>query len=681
MQGSLHKRLWQTGLMLTLLLSVSALIYSQRLNVVAWSGKLDKAQVKPGEKAKLVLTAKIDPGWHLYSLTQPPPPRATKIALADGAPFVMDGKAQQSKPVKAYDPNFQIETETFENTATFTVPVKAAADLVPGPQKLIAKVTFQACDEHQCLPPRTREVETEVMIVAANAAVAPSPKTTPSPKAVASVSPTVTPSPVSSPSPSASATPEASPAVITALPTTPVPPAPGDNIRARGLSGYLWGAFIAGLLSLLTPCVFPMIPITVSFFTKKENQSRGHSIVQALVYCFGIIFTFTGLGILMTAVAGPTGINRLAASAWMNIFLTTLFVVFALNLFGLFEIRIPSSVLSKLDAQSGTGSMMGTLLMGLTFTLTSFTCTAAFVGTVLVAATQGEWTWATLGMLAFSTAFALPFFLLALFPGMLKSLPRAGGWLNSVKVVMGFLELAAAFKFLSNVDLVWGWNTVSRSVVLAAWIAIAIVTAIYLLGKFQLPYDTPVERLGVLRMLAGVLFLGVAFYLLTGLFGARLGDLDSFLPPARPGEIAGFGSGANAQAASLKWIESYDEALAQAKAQNRPAFLNFTGVTCTNCRWMESNMFPQPEVRKELDRFILAELYTDRDTAEHAAGDQRHQEIQEKQFGTVALPLYVIVGPDGRELSKFPGLTRDKAEFIRFLQAGAGQFGQVAQKQ
>ena len=668
MQGSLHKRLWQAGLILTLLLSVSALSYAQRLNPVTWSGKLDRAQVKPGEKAKLVLTAKIDPGWHLYSLTQPPPPRATKIALADGAPFTMEGSPQQSKPVTAYDPNFQIDTETFVNSATFTVPVKAAADVAPGPQKLIAKVTFQACDEHQCLPPRTKEVEAEVMIVAANAAVAPSPKNTPSP----ADSP--------SPSPSATATPEASPATITALPTTPAPPASNTNIRARGLSGYLWGAFIAGLLSLLTPCVFPMIPITVSFFTKKENQSRGHSIMQALVYCFGIIFTFTGLGILMTAVAGPAGINRLAASAWMNIFLTTLFVAFALNLFGLFEIRIPSSVLSKLDAQSGTGSMMSTLLMGLTFTLTSFTCTAAFVGTVLVAATQGEWTWATLGMLAFATAFALPFFLLALFPGLLKSLPRSGGWLNSVKVVMGFLELAAAFKFLSNVDLVWGWNTVSRSVVLAAWIAIAIVTAIYLLGKFQLPYDTPVERLGVMRMLASVLFLGLAFYLLTGLFGARLGDLDSFLPPARASEIAGLGGGANAQAAQLKWLEDYDEALAQAKAQHKPAFLNFTGVTCTNCRWMESNMFPQPEVRKELDRFILAELYTDRDTAEHATDDQRHQEIQEKQFGTVALPLYVIVGPDGRELARFPGLTRDKAEFIRFLQS-AGPFGQVAQKQ
>ncbi|HWQ31515.1 MAG TPA: cytochrome c biogenesis protein CcdA [Blastocatellia bacterium] len=693
MQGSLHNRLWQTGLMLTLLLSVSALIYSQRLNVVAWSGKLDKAQVRPGEKAKLVLTAKIDPGWHLYSLTQPPPPRATKIALADGAPFVMDGNAQQSKPVKAYDPNFQIETETFENTATFTVPVKAAADVTPGPQKLIAKVTFQACDEHQCLPPRTREVETEVMIVAAGAAVAPAQTATPKAAASVSVSPAATAAPSVSPSVTPTATPASSSSVSSTDSSGAAPTLPGsdtlsaanasaERLKQKGLLGYLWFALGFGFLALLTPCVFPMIPITVSFFTKKENQTRGQAVGQALIYCFGIIFTFTGLGILLTLVAGPTAINRLAANAWMNIFLTLLFVIFALNLFGMFEIRVPSGLLSKLDSsvQGGSG-VAATLLMGLTFTLTSFTCTAAFVGTVLVAATQGERTWAALGMLAFSTAFALPFFLLALFPSWLKSLPKSGGWLNSVKVVMGFLELAAAFKFISNVDLVWGWNTVSRSLVLAAWIAIAIVTAIYLLGKFQLPYDSPVERLGVMRMLVSVLFLGVAFYLLTGLLGARLGELDSFLPPARPGELAGLGGGTVAQSGGLKWTESYDEALAQAKAQNKPAFLNFTGVTCTNCRWMETNMFPQPEVRKELERFVLAELFTDRDTPEHAAGDERNQQLQEKQFGTVALPLYVIVGPDGREITKFPGLTRDPKEFIRFLQAGAGQFAQVAQKQ
>jgi thiol:disulfide interchange protein DsbD len=366
----------------------------------------------------------------------------------------------------------------------------------------------------------------------------------------------------------------------------------------------------------------------------------------------------------------------------MNLFLTTLFVVFALNLFGAFEIVLPTSLLSRLDAQSRRGAgFIPTLLMGLTFTLTSFTCTAAFVGTVLVAATQGEWTWAAIGMFAFSTAFAAPFFLLALFPSWLKSLPKSGGWMNSVKVVMGFLEIAAAFKFLSNVDLVLGWNTVSRSLVLAAWVGIAAVTALYLLGVFRLPNDSKVEHVGVARMLSAVLFASLGFYLLTGLFGARMGELDPFLPPARPGELAfamgNAGSGVSdsrvgSQASHGQWLESYEQAVAQARAERRPVFLNFTGVTCTNCRWMESNMFPDPDVQQELKRFVLAELFTDRQTPE----DDRNGELQQKQFGTVALPLYVIVTPDGRELAKFPGLTRDKAEFIRFLRAGTAKFDQ-----
>jgi thiol:disulfide interchange protein DsbD len=444
-----------------------------------------------------------------------------------------------------------------------------------------------------------------------------------------------------------------------------------SELRSRGLLNYIWFAMGFGLIALLTPCVFPMVPITVSFFTKRENQTPGAAVKQALVYCFGIIFTFTGLGLLLTLVMGPAGINRLAASPWMNLFLTTLFVVFALNLFGMFEIRLPSSWLSKIDSRSsGSTSLTATLLMGLTFTLTSFTCTAAFVGTVLVAATQGEWFWAAIGMFAFATAFALPFFLLALFPSWLHSLPKSGGWLNSVKVVMGFLELAAAFKFLSNVDLVWGWQTVSRDLVLAAWIAIAVVTAIYLLGKFQLTYDTPVERLGVVRMLCATLFLGMAFYLLTGLFGGKLGELDAFLPPAQ----ASTGLSSNGSSRQAKWVESYDAALEQARASSRPIFLNFTGVTCTNCRWMESNMFTDELIRKELDRFVLAELYTDRETPE----DARNGEMQETRFKTVALPLYVILDPQGNEVAQFPGLTRNKQEFLNFLQTGTSRTSQVA---
>jgi thiol:disulfide interchange protein DsbD len=317
--------------------------------------------------------------------------------------------------------------------------------------------------------------------------------------------------------------------------------------------------------------------------------------------------------------------------------------------------------------------------MGVTFTLTSFTCTTAFVGTVLIYATQGEWFWAVLGMLAFATAFALPFFLFALFPRWLSSLPKSGGWLNSVKVVMGFLEIAAAFKFLSNVDLVWGWDTVSRNLVLAAWIAIALVTAIYLLGKIQLPHDSPIERLGVPRMLFATSFFGVAFYLLTGLFGAPLGELDAWLPPKETnGRIAILwlpgGADKNAENA---WIESYETALQKARAENKAIFIDFTGVTCTNCRWMEENMFPKPEVKKELGRFVLAKLFTDREKPDEVrTADEKNAERQVSQFGSAALPLYAIISPDEKTLATFPSLTRDKQEFIGFLQRGASRFEQ-----
>jgi thiol:disulfide interchange protein len=240
---------------------------------------------------------------------------------------------------------------------------------------------------------------------------------------------------------------------------------------------------------------------------------------------------------------------------------------------------------------------------------------------------------------------------------------------------MGFLELGAAFKFLSNVDLVWGWETVSRDLVLAGWIAIAIVTSVYLLGKFQLPHDTPVQNIGVMRMLTATSFLGLAFYFLTGLFGGNLGEWEAMLPP--PAKTDGLASAGNSPGNSHgAWLASYDDALKKARLENKPVFLNFTGVTCTNCRWMESNMFTEPEVKRGLEQFVLAELYTDRETAE----DEKNGQLQAEKFGTVALPLYVIVDPNGNPLAKFPGLTRDRQEFIGFLQRGANKFQQIAAK-
>lgn len=671
------------ALAIGLLLLFSSAALAQTPNPVSLSARMEPAQVKRGQSAKVLITARIDPGWHLYSLTQPSGgPNATKITIDEGGPLVLDGKPQQPKPREAVDPVFtppggpDFIVQTFEKEVTFTVPVKAAPDAGTGALKATVKIRYQVCDAHQCLPPKTRPLEVEATILAASAGPAPDQAkiaaTKPTPVPATSVIPSVTPA--ATPSVTPSATPEnVSGTAVSSGTSGPDEEDVAKNPRNRGLFGYIFFALGVGLLSLLTPCVFPMIPITVSFFTKREQRTTGEAVKQALIYCFGIIFTFTVLGLALTLIAGPSGINKLAANPWMNLFLTTLFVVFALNLFGMFEIRLPSGLLSKLDAKSQSGTIAATLLMGLTFTLTSFTCTAAFVGTVLVAVTQGEWFWPAIGMLAFSTAFAFPFFLLALFPKWMQSLPKSGGWLNSVKVVMGFLELGAAFKFLSNVDLVLGWETVTRNLVLASWIAIAIVTSIYLLGKFQLPLDTPAPKIGVFRMLAATSFLGLAFYFITGLLGGNLGEWEAMLPPARANAGVTF---SKSTPAAVAWLDSYDEALKNARAENKPVFLNFTGVTCTNCRWMESNMFTEPAVKKEFERFVMAELYTDRETSE----DEKNGQLQAEKFQTVALPLYAIVDPNGNTLATFPGLTRDRQEFVGFLQRGANRFQQIAAK-
>jgi thiol:disulfide interchange protein len=698
-------------------------------NPISVSAKIDQSQLKPGQTAKLLITAKLEPGWHLYALTQPAPPRKAKVTIDESGVFKLNGAVQQPNPKIYKDPNFSepgkppFMSQAFENEVTFTAPIKVASDAQSGAQKLIAKFSYQVCNDQTCLRPTTKTFEIETMIAAASAKATSTPTPTPIPAPEERARPEtsalpkqapgmpaqagiVTPK-TSGPTPATTLDPSGPTPTATLVPSSPTPTATQEavstmgvgavnsapppaggvsdedlarDLKSRGLFGFVWFAIIQGLLALLTPCVFPMIPITVSFFTKRDQNSGGAAVGQAGFFSLGIIFTYTALGLALAVIAGPTGLTQLASSPWMNLFLTALFVFFALNLFGMFEIKLPTGLISKLDAKAQTGqggATFATTLMGIAFTLTSFTCTTAFVGTVLIYATRGEWFWAIIGMVAFATAFAIPFFLFALFPRWLSSLPKSGGWLNSVKVVMGFLEIAAAFKFLSNVDLVWGWDTVSRNLVLAAWIAIALVTAIYLLGKIQLPHDSVVERLGVMRMLFATSFFGVAFYLMTGLFGAPLGELDAWLPPEETnGRAALFRSAGADKGGEIVWIENYESALQKARAENKPVFLNFTGVTCTNCRWMEKNMFPDPQVKKELDRFVLAELFTDRETSEHRTADEKNAERQTTQFGSAALPLYAIITPDEKTLAVFPSLTRDKQEFIGFLQSGASRFEQ-----
>ncbi len=609
---------------------------------VSWSlesvakGKTLKAE----EKIKAKLKANIEGNWHLYAVEQPEGgPFPTKITIPEILPFKIDGKIESSEPITKFDPNFQIETKFFADKAEFDLPIKATGEAEAN--DLAVDVKFQVCNDTVCLPPKTVKVtfagfEDVKKVVGSQSSVVSSKE-------------------------SANTDSISNKIDNNRQPTT-------DNRQLpTNLWSFIWLAITLGALSLLTPCVFPMIPITVSYFTNHSSGNRAKAVKLATVYSVGIIATFTILGMLLAIFVGAAGINLFAANPWVNLLITGIFLFFAFNLFGAYEITIPTGVLTKLDnltrSREGEGSgIIGALLMGLTFTLTSFTCTSPFVGTILVSASQGAWQMPLVGMLAFSSVFALPFFVLALVPQWASSLPRAGGWMNSIKVAMGFLEIAAAMKFISNVDLIWNWGIFTRPFVLAIWIAIGVILAIYLLGKFQLPHDSKPERIGAVRVMSAILSLAISFYLITGLFGAKLGELESFLPPEIETSRNFFNK---SDAEKLKWIENdYEGALATAKAENKLVFVDFTGYTCTNCRWMEANVFPKKEVESELAKFVLARLYTDGD------GDvyQKQQQLEQDMFGTVALPFYAIIDGDGKVVATFPGLTRNVGDFVDFLQ-------------
>lgn len=636
--------------------------FAQIENPVAWSLGGVAASVRPGAEFDLTLTATIDEGWHLYSVSQPPGgPTRTRITVPDGQRVRLRAAPMGPPPKREFDPNFSMETEFYDDEAVFALPLVAAADASAGEAPVEVHVRFQVCDDRLCLPPKTVKLSTGLTIAGPPVDGAASTSDAASQPAGGTAVDRSAPGPGAAQDLAARAVPSAG--VAATLPAAVPLAVPAE----ANLWSFIWLAMSVGALTLLTPCVFPMVPITVSYFTKHAAGSRSGAVGNALVYSLGIILTFTALGMLLALVLGASGLNRFAASPWINLLIAAIFIAFAMNLFGAYELTPPASLLTRLDAltrREGGSRFVGTLLMGLTFTLTSFTCTAPFVGTLLVMASQGSWKWPLLGMIAFSSVFALPFFLLALLPQFVSKLPKSGGWLNAVKVSMGFLEIAAAMKFISNVDLVWGWGIFTRDAVLATWIALGVLLCLYLLGNFRLPHDSPGERIGAWRLAAAVVTLAVTVHLVTGLFGSRLGELEAFLPPATAGSAADRGAGT--LEGELAWIvNDYDRALATAAREQRFLIVDFTGYTCTNCRWMEANMFPRPEVRTELERFVRVKLYTDGEGELY----EKHQRFQADTFGTVALPYYAIMSADGRPLATFPGLTRDPQEFLNFLRA------------
>jgi thiol:disulfide interchange protein DsbD len=604
------------------MLALAPAAHSQKLNPVQWTLEPSSVSAAAGGEALLRLTARMDPGWHLYSLTTPEGgPLPTRVGMAENA-AVKGCRVYAQAPHKVFDKNFNIDVETYDGKAVFIFVCELKPDALQGRIEFTAEVRYQTCDEKMCLPPVKRTATASLLI-----------------------DPGARPSKVTVPADFTEFRREGS--------------AAGKPVEAAGKGDAgSWGAFLLvafgfGLAAILTPCVFPMIPITVSYFLNRGTASRKQSIVEAAVFSLGIVVLFSTLGLAATAALGPFGVVELGSSPWVNGFIALVFLAFALSLLGAFEITLPSSLLTRMDRASGRGGVAGALLMGLTFSLTSFACVGPIVGTLLAASVSGGGWRPLAGMAAFASGLAAPFFLLALFPSYLERLPRSGNWMSRIKVVLGFVILAAMLKYASNVDQVMQWNLLTRERFLSAWVVLFALAGAYLLGWLRMEGVKADDRMGVTRLLAGSLFMMLALSLIPGMTGARLGEIEAYIPAP-----------AKAEGETLHWMKNqYAEALAQARAENKLVLVNFTGYACTNCHWMKANMFTRPEIEQELEKFVLVELYTD--GADDAS--RRNQDFQQSRFATIAIPFYAIVGADEKTVATFAGLTRDAAEFLAFL--------------
>jgi thiol:disulfide interchange protein len=600
---------------------------------VSWSVSQIEGSVAPGGKANIVVQAVIQPGWHLYSVVEVKDgPFPTTFS---GEDLTLDSPIIEQPLHKEFDKGFNKDINLFKDKATFWVPVTVGKKGVDG--KL--SVMYQVCKDGVCIPPQPADFDlksAKVITESTKPAAQAAPISEGDQKALGSSART-------------------DDGEVNRI----------NKAKSQGILAYLWLAIGAGFLALLTPCVFPMIPITVSFFSKKKEGES--SLQAALLYCAGIIGTFTVLGLAVSALAGATGLSRLANNPWMNLILALVFVVLALSLFGVFEIGLPSKFVNKFDS-TGKSKFIAPIFMGLTFSLTSFTCTLPFVGAVLVSAANGDWFYPAVGMLGFSTAFCIPFFLLALFPQALSKLPKSGAWMVTVKAYMGFIELIAAVKFLSTFELSFEMGWITREVNLALWFLLLVLAAIYLFGWIRLPkvHD---GKIGPLRIAFGVGTMLLAVLIAAAMNGRALGSLEGFLPPS---PYPGSKSSGVASAWERDFLPDFEAAKAKAKENGKPIFIDFTGLYCTNCRVMERTVFPSAKVQAQFEKFNKVSLYTDRTLqAKYKESDGRNAALQQKLVGTATLPTYVVVKPDGTTVVNSTEFRDSVDDFAKFLEDAA----------
>jgi len=628
--------------------------FAQIDNPVHWTFKASPA----GEnKVEISATAQIDEGWHLYSQFLKdggPVPTSFQFTSAENYHLV-DSVTESPAATSGYDSTFEMtilyheKSVTFKQLVTYTDPAA----------HIKGQVHYMVCSGQKCLPPTDVDFEVAVdptVSVAGNTVQAQKDNAAPDKQS------------------------------------------PVNDSSSSILSIFLAG-FLGGLAAFFLPCIYPMVPLTVSFFTK-QSKTRRQGIRAAIIYGCSIIVIYVGLGLLITAIFGASALNEASSSAVFNLLFFTILVVFALSFLGAFEITLPSVFVNRIDQQSGKGGWIGLFFMAFALALVSFSCTGPLIGTLLVeAVSKGSYLGPATGMFGFSLALALPFTLFAIFPSWLKSLPKSGGWLNSVKVTLGLLELALAFKYLTNVDLAYHWGLLSRDLFLVIWIIIFGVLAFYLLGKIRLSHDSEVKTLSIPRLLLSMLALAFTVYLIPGLFGAPLKGISGWLPPQQTQEFTlsaaasekPAGSAAHKYAGLFHAPENidafydYEEGMAYARKMHKPVLLDFTGWSCTNCRKMEAAVWSDPEVLKRLkEDYVLISLYVDDRTS--LSNDEKYvskvssksintigqkwSDLQQERFNTNAQPFYVLLDPDGKPTAEPRAFNLDIKAYIDFLDLG-----------
>lgn len=637
-------------------------IFGQMYNPVKWSTAVEKISEK---EYLLKAEATIQAGWHLYGqYIEEGGPSPTAFAFKKKN-FELLGKTTEEKGHEVVDKIFDMKIKYFEDKALFTQKIKFTSDAV---SNIAAEVEFMVCDDSNCLPPSSEELVFKI----------------PNAKNVASADETVT----------------AKKETVAVKKDKIDPDKKNDS---KGLLSIFIIAFLSGFAALLTPCVFPMIPMTVSYFTK-QSKTKAAGIRNALIYGFSIVIIYVLLGSIVTAVFGADSLNALSTNVWFNIIFFVLLVVFACSFLGAFEIMLPNALANKVDSQADRGGLIGIFFMALALAIVSFSCTGPIVGTLLVEAASKGGIAPIVGMLGFSIAIALPFSLFAAFPGWLNALPKSGGWLNTVKVVLGFLELALAFKFLSNADLVLQLHWLEREVFLTIWIAVFGTLAFYLFGKITLPHDSSLNHISVGRLSLGLLVLSFTIYLIPGLFGAPLKLISGFPPPMHYSESpygVGFSKntgttnteslpeGAEFGPQDIITFHDYDKGMEFAKKTGKPVLLDFTGYACVNCRKMEELVWSDPKVLGVLKNdVVLISLYVD-DKKELPEKEQYTSETTGKKIKTIgnkwsdlqiknykanAQPFYVIVDHKSANLTEPSAYNPDIENYYNWLNSGIKNF-------